>query len=154
MNRLVSQCIRAPISKQLGISSITRGLATSQVPDLTPLKLDSNASDNLYAVFRIHNIPYMVTKGDQVVLPYKLKNAEVGDLLILNDVTMLGSPDFTYKDNKGIAEELFNLRANVVEITREPYYEVYRKRQRCRRKKTFPVENHQTILRIDELRIN
>lgn len=126
----------------------------SRVPDLTPLKLDSNGSRDLYAVFRIHNMPYLVTKGDTVVLPYKLKNAEVGDSLVLNDVTELGSPEYTFKNNDGISPELYQLRAKVTEITREPYYEVYRKKQRCRRLKTFKVENHQTMLTIDELKLN
>ena len=124
-----------------------------QIPDLTTMKLDSIGSDSLYAIFKLHNIPYLVTKGDKIVLPFKLKEAEVGDLLILNDVVTLGSPEFTYNDDSGIPKELFDLKANVVEITREPYYEVYRKKQRCRRLKTFPVQNYQTILMINELKL-
>lgn len=146
-----------PLSLNLGIrtlSTATNSTGTrGQTPDLTPLKLDSVGSNSLYAIFKLHNIPYLVTKGDKVILPFKLKDAEVGDLLILNDVTTLGSPEFTYNNDKGIAEELFELKANVVEITREPYYEVYRKKQRCRRLKTFPVQNHQTILMINELKL-
>lgn len=126
---------------------------SKQIPDLTPLKLDSIGSESLYAIFKLHNIPYLVTKGDKIVLPFKLKEAEVGDLLILNDVVTLGSPEFTYNDDSGIPKELFDLKANVVEITREPYYEVYRKKQRCRRLKTFPVQNYQTILMINELKL-
>lgn len=141
---------------------LIRGLSTASqvspnskaIADLTPLKLDSVGSNSLYAIFKLHNIPYLVTKGDKVVLPFKLKEAEVGDLLILNDVVTLGSPEFTYNDDKGIPKELFDLKANVVEITREPYYEVYRKKQRCRRLKTFPVQNYQTILMINELKLN
>ncbi|CUM66544.1 uncharacterized protein PRCAT00004213001 [Priceomyces carsonii] len=122
-------------------------------PDLTAMKLDSNGSKDLYAVFKLHNIPFLVSKGDKVVLPYKLKNVEVGDLLVLKQITTLGSPEITYNDENGISDELYEINANVVEITREPYYEVYRKKQRCRRKKTFPVQNFQTILRISELRL-
>ncbi|KAK6455368.1 mitochondrial ribosomal protein, large subunit [Scheffersomyces xylosifermentans] len=122
--------------------------------DLTSLKLNSNGSKDLYAVFRLHNMPYLVTKGDKVYLPFKLKNAEVGDSVVLNDVTTIGSPDFTYNKEEGISEELYELKASVVEITREPYYEVYRKKQRCRRLKTFPVEPFQTVLMINELKLN
>ena len=134
-----------------GTSQVTS--TSKQTPDLTQLKLDSIGSSSLYAIFKLHNIPYLVTKGDKVVLPFKLKEAEVGDLLILNDVVTLGSPEFTYNDDKAIPKELFDLKANVVEITREPYYEVYRKKQRCRRLKTFPVQNYQTILMINELKL-
>lgn len=95
----------------------------------------------------------MVTKGDKVYLPFKLKNAQVGDSLILNDVVTIGSPDYTYNDESGIDPQLYELKASVTEITREPYYEVYRKKPRCRRLKTFPVEPHQTVLTINELKL-
>lgn len=131
-----------------------RTLATSTRPDLTPLKLNSNGSKHLYAVFKLHNMPYLVTKGDKVYLPFKLANAQVGDLLVLDNVTTLGSPDFTYNNDEGIPQDLYQLKASVVEITREPYYEVYRKKQRCRRLKTFPVEPFQTVLMINELKVN
>lgn len=121
--------------------------------DLTPLKLNSNGSNHLYAVFKMHNMPYMVTKGDKVYLPFKLKNAQIGDSLVLNDVVTIGSPDYTFNDENGINPELYELKASVTEITREPYYEVYRKKQRCRRLKTFPVEPHQTVLTINELKL-
>lgn len=58
--------------------------------DLTPLKL----SNELYAIFRIHNRPYLVTKGDTVTLPFKLKQAEIGDILNLEDVTTIGSRNY------------------------------------------------------------
>lgn len=122
-------------------------------PDLTAMKLDSNGSKDLYAVFRLHNMPYLVTKGDTVVLPFKLKNAEVGDDLKLNDVTTLGSPEYTYRDNNGVSPELYQLQAKVTEITKEPYYEVYRKKQRCRRLKTFGVQPYQTMITINELKL-
>jgi hypothetical protein len=95
----------------------------------------------------------MVTKGDKVYLPFKLNKAAVGDTLVLNDVVTLGSPDYTCNDDSGIDSSLFDLKASVTEITREPYYEVYRKKQRCRRLKTFPVEPYQTVLTINELKL-
>ena len=98
-------------------------------------------------------MPYLVTKGDRLILPFKLKNAEVGDTLRLNDVTTLGSPEFTYNDSQGISENLYDLKASVIEITKEPYYEVYRTKRRNRRVKTFPVQNYQTILTISELKL-
>lgn len=128
--------------------------STSSVSSaLKNLKFDSIASNNLYAVLRLHNIPYLVTKGDKIILPTKMKGVQVGDQLDINKVTTLGTTNFTYNDESGINNDLYTLKANVVEITREPYYEVYRKKQRCRRLKTFPVENFQTVLMIDELRL-
>ena len=122
--------------------------------DLSALKLNSNGLDHLYAVFKLHNMPYLVTKGDKVYLPFKLKHAAVGDSLTLNQVTTLGLPDYTYNNDQGIDPKLYTLTAQVLEITREPYREVIRKKQRCRRVKTFPVEPFQTVLTINELKLN
>lgn len=124
------------------------------VDNLKYLKLDSIGSNSLYAILRLHNIPYLVTKGDKIILPTKMKGVQVGDQLDINKVTTIGTNNFTYNDENGINPTLYTLKANVVEITREPYYEVYRTKQRNRRIKTFPVENFQTILMINELCLN
>lgn len=131
-------------------------LATSTaaaIPDLSAMKLDSNNSQDLYSVVKIYKKPYLVTKGDKIVLPFKLKDAEVGDLLILNEITTLGSPQYTYQCDNGIPQEVCEVLAKVVEITKEPYYEVVRRKKRCRRRKTIPVEPFQTHLMINELRL-
>ncbi|KAG7660435.1 uncharacterized protein J8A68_006061 [[Candida] subhashii] len=122
-------------------------------PDLSALKLSSNGSKDLYAIFRLHNLPYLVTKGDKVYLPYKLKGADFGDELDLNDVTTLGSPTYTYTEKSGIPQELFKLRAKITEVTREPLYLTVKKKQRCRRKKTYENEHFQTVLTISELKL-
>lgn len=123
------------------------------VSDLKFLKYDSNGSNRLYAVMKLHNIPYLVTKGDKIILPIKMKGVKVGDQLSISNVTTIGSPNFTFNNETGIPSDLYNIKANVVEITKEPYYEVYRKKQRCRRLKTFPVQNYQTVLLINELNL-
>lgn len=138
--------------RQLSGARLLSGAVDAQKSPLLLLKFNGGAS-NLYAVFRLHNMPYLVTKGDRVVLPFKLKGAEVGDQLNLNDIITVGSPEYTYNDTNGVPKEWVDLRANVVEITKEPYYEVYRKKQRCRRRKTFPVQPYQTILMINELKL-
>lgn len=121
---------------------------------LSILKLDSVASNYLYAIFKLHNMPYLVTKGDKVYLPFKLKKATIGDELSLNNVVTLGSPEYTYNDDKGIPVHAYDLKATVVEITREPAYEVIRKRPRCRRARRILADNFQTVLVINELKLN
>lgn len=123
-------------------------------PDLQALKFDSNASNDLYAICKIHNIPYLVTKGDRLILPYKMRNLNVGDVLRLDNVTTLGSRNFTFTNSQGIPLLAFSLTATLTEITREPKYFVQKKRQRCRRIKTVEVEPFQTHLTISELRIH
>lgn len=143
-------------TRLLSFSAPLRNVASAaqkQVPDLAALKFDSNASRELYAVCKIHNMPYMVTKGDRLVLPYKIRNHVVGDVLKLDNVVSIGSRNFTYNDDSGIPEEAYELTATLAEITREPKYQVYKKKQRCRRLKTVDVEPFQTHLVINELKL-
>lgn len=116
------------------------------------LRLDSAALRHLYAVCKIHNMPYLVTRGDRIVLPYKMQGA-VGDVLTLDNVTTLGSRNYTYHRDEGIPTSEYELTATLAEITREPLWHVYKKKQRCRRLKTVPVEPFQTHLVISELRL-
>ncbi|KAI5958771.1 hypothetical protein CANMA_004188 [Candida margitis] len=120
---------------------------------ISALKLSSNGSRDLYAIMRLYNMPYLVTKGDKIYLPYKMKNVKVGDVLNLNDVTTLGSTNYTLNISTGIDPSIYELQASVVEITREPLYQVVKKKPRCRRTKTFNVEPFQTVLRINELKL-
>lgn len=159
MFRSVSKTIR-PISwvnatrlYSVANASTTTTITTTSSSPLSTLKLSSNGSRDLYAIFRLHNLPYLVTKGDKVYLPYKLKNASVGDVLNLNDVVTLGSPQYTLNMKEGISPELFDLKASVVEITKEPRYQVTRKKQRCRTTKTTQVDPFQTVLMINELKL-
>lgn len=141
-------------TRQLSSSlPLRNAVAHTKVADLAPLKFDSNGSADLYAVCKIHNIPYMVTKGDKLILPYKIKDHKVGDVLKLNNVTTIGSRNFTYNDDTGIPESAYELTATLAEITKEPKYQVYKKKQRCRRLKTMDVEPFQTHLVINELKL-
>lgn len=153
MLRSLISCRLLSLSSLLRSAAPAVSSAAKSLPDLTYLRFDSNASKDLYAVCKIHNIPYMVTKGDKLILPYRIKNHEVGDVLKLNNVVTLGSRNFTYNDFNGIPEEAYELTATLAEITREPRYEVVRKKQRCRRKKTTVVEPFQTHLIINELKL-
>lgn len=127
--------------------------ARRAVPDLAPLKFDSRGSADLYAICKIHNMPYLVTKGDRIVLPYKIRNHEVGDVLKLTNVTTIGSRNYTFNSEETIPEDKYQLTATLAEITREPKYQVYKKKQRCRRLKTLDVEPFQTHLVINELKL-
>lgn len=141
-------------TRLLSQTALLRNSTAKALPDLTPLKFDSNGSSDLYAICKIHNMPYMVSKGDRLILPYKMKNLKVGDVLKLNNVTSIGSRNFTFNDDNGISELAFELTATLAEITREPKYQVYKKKQRCRRLKTVDVEPYQTHLVISELKVN
>lgn len=116
--------------------------------DITPLKL----ATDLYAVFRIHNRPYLVTEGDKVILPFKMKQAEVGDILRLTDVITLGSRNFTLKDNP-IDPSLYNLKATVIEKTKRKFEIREVTKRRNRRVRHAKRKGDLTILRISKLEV-
>lgn len=125
---------------------------TSQIistpPDITPLKL----ATDLYAIFRIHNRPYLVTEGDKVILPFHMKEAQVGDILNLTDVTTLGSRNFTLQGSP-INSSLYELKATVIEKTKRKFEvrEVTKRRQR--RVRHAKSKGDLTILRIHSLQV-
>lgn len=125
-------------------------LATQKVTKdmLTPLQ---NCS-SLYAIFRIHNRPFLVTKGDTVVLPFHMKNVKLGDKLKLTDVTTIGSRDYKMIDYP-IDPSLYTLTAKVIELTRKPLVAREKTKRRQRRVRTVKTKQMITILRIDDLKL-
>lgn len=115
---------------------------------LAPLR---NSSD-LYAVFRIHNRPFLVTKGDTVVLPFHMKNVKVGDTLNLNDVITIGSRNHKLIDYP-IDSNLYTLTAKIIELTRKPIVVNEKTKRRQRRVRTVKTKQMITILRINELKL-
>lgn len=117
--------------------------------DLTPLKL----SNELYAVFRIHNRPYLVTKGDKVILPFKLKQADVGDVLRLTDVTTIGSRNYKVVDYP-LDESLYTIKATILEKTKRPMRIREVTKRRNRKVRHAKNKGDLTVLRISELKLN
>lgn len=117
-----------------------------QTIDITPLRL----ATDLYAVFRIHNRPYLVTKGDKVILPFKMKQAEVGDTLKLTDVITLGSRNFTLKGDP-IDPSLYKLKATVIEKTKRKFEIREVTKRRNRRVRHAKRKGDLTVLRISKL---
>ncbi|GAV51214.1 hypothetical protein ZYGR_0AD03970 [Zygosaccharomyces rouxii] len=132
---------------QKNTSSVTS--TASNTVDITPIKY----SNELYAVFRIHNRPYLVTLGDKVVLPFKLKQADVGDILNLNDVTTIGSRNYQLIDNP-IDTKLFTLKATVLEKTKRAFQIKEVTKRRNRRVRHAKNKADLTVLRISELKVN
>lgn len=123
--------------------------ATPNAIDITPLRY----SNELYAAFRVHNRPYLVTLGDKVVLPFKLKQADVGDILNLNDVTTIGSRNYQLIDNP-IDPKLFTLKATVLEKTKRAFQIREVTKRRNRRVRHAKNKADLTVLRITELKVN
>jgi hypothetical protein len=120
-----------------------------QTPDLTPLKLEGG----LYAVVNVHNNPFLVTKGDKMVLPYNLKHAEVGDVLNFHNVSTIGSRNYTFVDEP-IDPKLFTIKAVVLEKTKLPMRVTEITKRRQRKVQHAISKPHRTILRVTELKLN
>ncbi|KAK4127174.1 hypothetical protein N657DRAFT_641117 [Parathielavia appendiculata] len=106
-----------------------------------------------YITIHIHGVPYLVTEGDSVRLPFKMPGVEPGDVLRLNRATVLGSRDFTLKGAPYVDERLFECRAVVMGTESEPMRVKIKKKRRCRRTKTVKSKHRFTMLRISELKI-
>lgn len=117
--------------------------------DLTPLKL----SNELYATFRIHNRPFVVTEGDKVILSYKLKDANVGDILNLTDVVAIGSRNYKLVGDP-IDQSIYTLKATVLEKTKRKFEVREITKQRNRRVRHAKSKGDLTVLRITKLQIN
>lgn len=123
--------------------------STVRAVDTTPLKL----SNELYAVFRIHNRPYVVTKGDKVILPFKVKNAEVGDTLNLTDVRTIGSRNFKLVDEP-IDPSLYTLKATILEKTKRKFEIREVTKRRNRRVRHAKSKGDLTMIRISDFSVN
>ena len=125
----------------------------SPSPPTSPLSLFPllKQQPSHYVTIHINSFPFLVTPGDLVTLPFRLPDVQVGDILRLTHASLLGSRDFTLKGSPWIEEDLFELRARVVEVTSEPMRFKVKKKQRNRRKKTVKSKHRYTVLRIGEL---
>ncbi|KAK4103166.1 hypothetical protein N658DRAFT_494493, partial [Parathielavia hyrcaniae] len=106
-----------------------------------------------YITILVHGVPYLVTEGDSVRLPFKMPGVEPGDVLRLNRATALGSRDFTLQGAPYVDERLFECRAIVTGTESEPMRLKIKKKRRCRRSKTVRSKHRFTMLRISELKI-
>ena len=102
----------------------------------------------------MHAKPYLVTAGDVLRLPFRMKGVVPGDVLRLNRASVLGSRDLTLQGAPHIDERLFECRAVVLATEAEPMKVIIKKKQRIRRKKMVKSKHTHTILRISELKIN
>ncbi|CCF55579.1 hypothetical protein KAFR_0A01410 [Kazachstania africana CBS 2517] len=137
------------ISNETSILRTDSSASQQKKIDTTPLKL----SNELYAIFRIHNRPYVVTKGDKVILPFKMKQADVGDTLHLTDVITLGSRNYKMVEYP-IDRSLYTLTATVLEKTKRKFHIREVTKRRNRRVRHAKSKGDLTVIRISELKVH
>lgn len=121
-----------------------------QIPDLTPLKYEQN----LYATINIHNRPFLVTKGDIIILPFRMKHADIGDALQFTDITTVGSRNYTYHVKEGLPSDAVTIKGIILEKTKKPMYVKEITKKRNRHTRHVQVKHDLTKIRITELKLN
>lgn len=131
---------------------------TTTLPATTPIPASTlsllpllRAQPNHYITIHIHKFPFLVTLGDTITLPFRLKGVIPGQSLRLTHASVLGSRDFTLKGAPYIDESLYSCRATVVEETSEPLRIKTKTKRRQRHIKTVKSKHPYTVLRIKEL---
>ncbi|KAJ2031490.1 hypothetical protein H4S04_005365, partial [Coemansia sp. S16] len=124
--------VRLASGARTALSQIsTRALHSSQTPASTvaatatsqPTKWSAVSVDlvnrlrdqqKYYATVVIKGRPFTVTQNDIIVMD-RIQELELGDSLALNQVTELGSRDYTIKGQPFIDSSLFKVEATVIE---------------------------------------
>lgn len=118
--------------------------------DLLPLKFGGA----LYATVHIHDRKFLVTEGDEIVLPVRMKDVKVGDVLNLHHVSTIGTREHTLTGNPGIDPSIFKIRGVVTEKTRTTAQTHERTQRRVRHVRHVVSQNCVTVIRVSELKLN
>ncbi|KAI0022318.1 ribosomal protein L21-like protein [Xylariomycetidae sp. FL0641] len=122
----------------------------ASVRQLLPLL---RAQPRQYITVHIHGVPYLVTPGDAVRLPFLMHGVLPGDVLRLDRASVLGSRDYTLKGAPYIDPALFECRAVVTGVDTEPLRVVVKTKRRNRRAQRVKSKHRFTTLRISEVKV-
>ncbi|KAL2917223.1 hypothetical protein HK105_203288 [Polyrhizophydium stewartii] len=104
-----------------------------------------------HAIVEIKNRPYHVSKNDIIVTPY-MKDLALGEVIELDRVREIGSPDYVLQGNPYVHPSYFQIRATVIEHPRSA--EIVRKHwKRSGDTKTVRNANYHTLLRVSHIDI-
>lgn len=120
----------------------------TKVADLTPLK----EARELYARIHIHNWNMLVTEGDIVKIPANMKDVKIGDTLIFDQVSEIGSRNHTLSGER-IDPSQFSIKGVVLEKTRVKRSVLERTRRRRRHVRHVVANNSLTVIRVSEVKV-
>lgn len=118
--------------------------------ELLPLKFGGA----LYATVHIHDRKFLVTEGDEIVLPVRMKDVKVGDVLNLHHVSTIGTREHTLTGAPAIDPSIFKIQGVVLEKTRTTAQTHERTQRRVRHVRHVVSQNCVTVIRISELKLN
>lgn len=122
---------------------------TPSKEELQPLKIGGA----LYAVIHIHDRSFMVTEGDEIILPVDLRDTTVGSILDFDHVSKIGTREHTLTGGPAIDPSVFSIKGVVVEKTRERRRIHEKTQRRIRHVRHVVTKNRMTIIRISELKL-
>ncbi|KAJ2459697.1 hypothetical protein GGF42_001310 [Coemansia sp. RSA 2424] len=105
-----------------------------------------------YATVVIKGRPFTVTQNDIIVMD-RIKELELGDSLALNQVTELGSRDYTIKGQPFVDCGLFKVEATVIEHPDGKLFTVTKKKRRTAHQKITYHRNRHTMLRVSAINV-
>ena len=140
----------APATISINSDAAAAAAAPKAVDQLRLLPL-LRAQPRHYITVHIHKFPFLVTLGDTITLPFRLKGVAPGQTLRLTHASILGSRDYTLKGAPYIDENLYSCKAIVVEETSEPLRIKEKTKRRQRHIRKIKSKHPYTVLRIKEL---
>lgn len=136
-------------SLTLSIIDIYRQVQTATAD--TPSALEKLRNQlRYYAVVDIAGRPFLVTKNDKVIVN-RLNDVKVGDVLKLDKVREIGSKDYTLKGTPYVPENVFDIKATVIEHTKSKLIRIVKKKRRKNYKRTIEHKQTHTVLRISDV---
>ena len=105
-----------------------------------------------YAKVNIFNFPFTVSRQDRIVL-HRLKDVKVGDILKLDRIRELGSPDFTIKGQPWINPKFCHVEACVIEHGRGAKVEAKKPKKRKGHQKNKTIKPLTTTLLIRDIKL-
>lgn len=131
-------------------ASAPSGFLKVSAEQIKPLLL---ANQHIFAKVHMHNNAYLVTKGDQMRLPYRFKGLKVGDVINFEHVSQIGSRDHVFQGDKYISQDHFNIEGVVTALTAEPMTTHVHHRIKDKGYTRTQRKVPQTIIRISELEL-
>lgn len=138
------------VKPQDPIKILGRNLRYTKPKDITPLK----EASALYATIHIHDRKFLVTEGDKITLPVKMRDVKIGDVLNFDQVSVIGSRDYTLTGGPRIDRKVFSIKGRVIEKTREKREVEEKTKPRRRHVRHIVKKNALTVIRISELKVN
>jgi large subunit ribosomal protein L21 len=130
-----------------------RSIHSPVVPSSTAAALDFIRSQpSQYVVASIVGRKYILTPSDTLSIP-RLRDVNVGDVLLLDEINELGSRDFTLRGNPSIPASRVQVHATVLEHTKGPMEFIYKKKRRKGYQKRKTHKQTYTRLRIGDIHI-